>query len=271
MRSRFIRALCTAAAGSFLAGTAAAEMLTVPVDYEGREIELAANFEKPDGPGPYPVVILLHGCGGNDTYARARSERWGALLREQGYATLIPDSFRARGYSNICNNGRLVPTWERAKDVYAAAYVLAGRSDIRADRIAAVGFSHGGGTVLSAAANWPELAAWRERLATRGKLVAIVGFYPGCRDTLQLDFQVPVLVLTGSDDDWSLARYCRDHAARIPATAPPFRLKIYPGAVHDFDVDKPEHFVVGHKLAYDAAADADARVELLAFLKPYLQ
>ena len=255
---------------SAAAGTASAESLTVPVDYEGRQIDLAAVLEKPEGGGPFPAVILLHGCGGNDAYARRRSERWGKLLREQGYATLIVDSFRARGYSSICNNGRLVPTWERAKDVYASAFVLAGRADIRGDRIAAVGFSHGGGTVLSAAADWPDLIPWQQRLATRGKLVAIVGFYPGCRDTLQREYRVPILVLMGSDDDWSLAKYCSEHAARIPPVAPAFELKIYPGAVHDFDVDAPVHYVVGHKLAYDAAAAADARIELVNFLRQYL-
>jgi dienelactone hydrolase len=261
-------ALC--AGPALLAGRAAAETLTVPVDYEGRQIELAANFERPEAGGPFPAVILLHGCGGNDAYARRRSEYWGELLRQRGYATLILDSFRARGYSNICNNGKLVPTVERAKDVYAAAYVLAARADVRGDRIAAIGFSHGGGTVLSAAAGWEELIAWEQRLATRGKLVALVGFYPGCRDTLQREFRLPILVLTGASDDWSLAKYCQAHAARIPATAPPFRLHIYPGAYHDFDVDGPEHYVVGHKLAYDAAATADARVELVSFLRQYL-
>ena len=271
MKLHFLRPFSVALVGSLLATGAKAEMLTVPVDYQGRQIELAANFEKPNATGPYPAVILLHGCGGNDTYARARSEYWGELLRQQGYATLIVDSFRARGFSTVCNNGALLPGRERAKDVYAAAFVLAGRGDVRADRIAAVGFSHGGGTVLGAAADWEDLVPWQQRLATRGKLVAVVGFYPGCRDTLQREYRLPILILTGANDDWSIARYCQEHAARIPASAPPFRLKVYPGAFHDFDVDKPKHYVVGHKLAYDATATADARIELVAFLKPYLQ
>jgi dienelactone hydrolase len=248
-----------------------AESLTIPVDYQDRQIELAAVFETPEGSGPFPAVILLHGCGGNDAYARRRSEYWGEILRQQGYATLILDSFRARGYGNICNNGRLVPTQERAKDVYAAAYVLAGRPDVKPDRIAAVGFSHGGGTVLSAAVDWDDLVPWQQKLATRGKLAAVVGFYPGCRDTLLREYKLPVLVLIGSSDDWSWARYCEQHAAHIPAGAPPFELHVYPGAFHDFDVNGPEHYVVGHKLAYDAAAAADARVQLVHFLQPYLK
>ena len=248
----------------------AAESLSIPVDYQDRHIELAAVFEAPAGSGPYPAVILLHGCGGNDAYARRRSESWGEILRQQGYATLIVDSFRARGYGSICNNGQLVSPRERAKDVYAAAYVLAGRPDVKRDRSAAVGFSHGGGTVLAAAADWEDLIPWQQKLATRGKLVALVGFYPGCRDTVMRAFKLPLLVLTGANDDWTWARYCEQHAGSLSANAPPFQLHVYPGAYHDFDVNGPEHTVIGHKLAYDAAAAADAKVQLIEFLKPYM-
>jgi dienelactone hydrolase len=51
----------------------------------------------------------------------------------------------------------------------------------------------------------------------------------------------------------------------------PLRLKVYPGAFHDFDVDKPERLSNGHKLGYSEAATADARNEVTAFLRHYLQ
>ena len=252
-------------------GPAHAESVTVTVDYQDRQIELAGDFEKPAGPGSFPAVVLLHGCSGNNEYSRDRSEAWGDLLHQQGYATLIIDSFTARGYSNVCNNATLMPYRERAKDVLAAAYVLAGLSDVRADRIAAVGFSHGGGTVLDAAVNYDELKPWRERLASRGKLVAEIGFYPGCRETMAQDFVLPVLILVGDADDWTPARYCTGRTGGVAPGVPPLRLKVYPGAFHDFDVDKPERLSNGHKLGYNEAAAADARNEVTAFLRQYLQ
>lgn len=258
--------LCLTAA----VGAARAESVTVPVDYQDRQIELAGSFDKPAGPGPFPVVVLLHGCGGNDTYAKHRSEVWGELLHQQGYATLIIDSFRARGYTSVCNNGALVPFRERAKDIYAAAYVLAARPDVRPDRIAAMGFSHGGGTVLDAAVAWDDLRPWRERLATRGKLVALIGFYPGCRETREQDFTLPVLILVGDADDWTPASNCLKRTGASAPGVPPLRLKVYPGAFHDFDVDGPAHTVINHRLAYDPAATQDARVEVVNFLKQYL-
>ena len=253
------------------AATARAESLIVPVDYQDHEIELPGDFQKPAGVGPFPAVVLLHGCGGNDNYARHRSEAWGELLHQQGYATLIIDSFRPRGYSSgVCNNAALMPMRERAKDIFAAAYVLAGRPDVRHDRIAAVGFSHGGGTVLDAATDWDTLKPWREKLASRGKLVALVGFYPGCRETIMQDFVVPVLIMVGDADDWTPARSCEKRTGGSAPGVPALRLKVYPGAYHDFDVNGPDHLVVGHKLAYNAAAAQDARVELVNFLRQYL-
>ena len=132
---------------------ARAETIMVPLDYQERRIELAGSFDKPSGAGPFPVVILLHGCGGNNSYALGRSQKWAGLLHDEGYATFIIDSFSARGYSTgVCGNGRMVPADERARDIYASALALSARPDVRADRIAAMGFSHGGWTVLDAAA-----------------------------------------------------------------------------------------------------------------------
>jgi dienelactone hydrolase len=99
----------------------------------------------------------------------------------QGYATLRLDSFTARGYSNVCGNPGQVSVGERAQDVFAAAYLLAARPDVRTDRIAVLGLSHGGGTAIYVARDHEELRPWRERLATRhGKLVASVALYGGC-------------------------------------------------------------------------------------------
>jgi dienelactone hydrolase len=152
--------------------TACAEEVSVPVEYQGHEIQLAGRFEKPPGPGPLPPVILLHNCAGID--GSPSLAVWAQLMWAQGYATLRPDSFTARGYSNVCSTGQVKPS-ERAQDVLAAAFLLAARLDVRLDRIAVLGLSHGGGTAIYVARDHEELRPWRERLATRhGKLVGSV-------------------------------------------------------------------------------------------------
>jgi dienelactone hydrolase len=129
----------------FWSGVANAEELPVPVDYQGPQIQLAARFDKPAGQGPFPVVIVLHTCSGS--YAANSLPAWAQLLENQGYAVLRPDSFTARGVSGVCGDNQ-VTAKDRAQDVFAAAYLLAARPDVRPDRIAVLGMSHGGGAAV---------------------------------------------------------------------------------------------------------------------------
>lgn len=254
------------------AATAArAEDVAVPVESDGRTIVLAGVFDKPAGAGPFPAVILMHGCGGNNTMRR-RAQSWSELLHQEGYATLILDSFTARGQSSICHNTRLVPEIERARDVYAAAYVLAARDDVKPDRIAAMGFSHGAGTVVTADADGaPLLAEMRQRLATRGRLAAVVALYPGCNAAAEQIFASPLLILIGGKDDWTSAARCEPLAARPPGNGAPVRLQVYPDAYHDFDAEGTESNNFGHRASYNAAAAAAARQEVTSFLREYLK
>src|SRR5215472_18992964 len=132
-------------------GAADAEEVSVPVDYQSRQIQLAGRFEKPPGPGPFPVVILLHNCAGID--GSPSLAVWAPLMWAQGYATLRLDSFTARGYGNVCANLQIRPA-ERAQEVFAAADLLTARPDIRPDRIAVLGLSHGAGTAIYVARDY---------------------------------------------------------------------------------------------------------------------
>ncbi|MGO8920669.1 MAG: dienelactone hydrolase family protein [Stellaceae bacterium] len=272
MREAAAWRLLVAAALLLAASVAArAEDMAVPVEHNGRPITLAGGFDKPAGAGPFPAVILLHGCGGNNSMRR-RMLSWAELLHGQGYATLILDSFTARGQSSICHNPQLVPELERARDVYAAAYALAARDDVTPDRIAAMGFSHGGGTVVTAdAVGAPLLAELRERLATRGRLAAVVALYPGCHVSADQPFASPLLILIGEKDDWTPAARCQPLAARPQGDGAPVRLQIYPDAYHDFDAEGVESNAFGHRASYNAAAAAAARQEVTSFLREYLK
>ncbi len=116
---------------------------------------LARHFTvaRPEGPGPYPVVIHLHGCGGrqafHDTYASA------ALAA--GYASVVVDSFTPRRISRraaqltVCTGLRLRGA-ERSADVFAALHWLAAQPWADSGRVALAGWSHGGWTAMDALA-----------------------------------------------------------------------------------------------------------------------
>ena len=56
------------------------------------DIDVERLYLPDEGDGPFPAVVLLHGCSG----VAPRSRMWAEKLNSWGYATLIVDSFGPR-------------------------------------------------------------------------------------------------------------------------------------------------------------------------------
>ena len=66
---------------------------------------LHAQLYKPDGDGPFPTVIALHGCGGLGGHSESIQPRyrdWAELLLKAGDAVLLPDSYGSRELGPQC-------------------------------------------------------------------------------------------------------------------------------------------------------------------------
>src|SRR6185436_14470216 len=98
-------------------------------------------------------------------------------------------------------------------------------------RIAVMGMSNGGRTVL---------AALRTTLKHPDPFVAGVALHPGCQSDAEETFYAPLLVLIGRADTVTPARHCEDMKRRQPSTAPDLTLVIYPRAPHTFDMPLPD-------------------------------
>jgi dienelactone hydrolase len=213
---------------------------------------------RPAGKGPFPAMLVLHGCGG--IYDNTRT--WASRLASWGYVAVIVDSFRPRHVKSVCNIGGTAPPKLRAQDAFNAAIYLRTQPDIRPDRIGAIGFSHGGSTALVAAQT-------SEVPTDRGghPFAAVVAYYPGCGSTQQrLPMATDVLILIGRDDDWSSAANCQKfvEARDGPPHAP--AIKVYPGALHDFDRGGQPSFNNDHYTGGNPEAAADSFVRTKAFL-----
>ncbi len=228
-------------------------------------ILLNGRLTKPKGDGPFPAVVLLHGCNGLSPWYAT----WASRLKKWGYVTLRVDSFKPRGFTSVCEEQwKISVDIQRPYDASGALEYLRGLPYVDPDQIAIIGWSHGGSATLA--------SVDRSRVQTLGlgdsQFRAAIAFYPGCDwHGFAGDFYAPVLVLIGEKDDWASAEACAAIKAQSPFGAEPIELKIYPGAYHGFDGSNPGSSYLGHWLQGDAKAARDARERVQAFLAKYLQ
>jgi dienelactone hydrolase len=199
-----------------------------------------------------PVVIALHGCGG--LYAsvgarrgalNARHQAMGEMLAQQGYHTVFPDSFGSRGIEGVCaelqrlKNGVQVGMKERRADVLATlAWVRAQPwADVQEGRnnIALLGWSHGAQTLLAATDRQ------HAEVKAAKPFKTAIAFYPGCVQAQREAYRpnTALTLLLGADDDWTLPEPCIKLAQRLQQAGDNVTLKVYEGAVHDFDTPLP--------------------------------
>jgi dienelactone hydrolase len=223
---------------TWLAAACAADAAPAPqlVDIPAGNITLHAQLFKPEGAGPFPVVIALHGCGGLSTSSEAvqlHYRDWAEQLLKTKHAVLLPDSFGSRELGPQCRvkDHRVLARRERVADVNAARRWLDGQDWVMRDRISLIGWAHGASAVL-----W----AVRPQLAARGlepDYRSAIAFYPDCRISSATGWsaRVPTLLLIGASDDISSPSSCKamvDNARGRSALA---RIVLYPGAEHEFD------------------------------------
>lgn len=198
---------------------------------------LQAFLYRPDGDGPFPAVVALHGCEGlkkgHGGQIRASLDEWGRRLSAAGFVVLFPDSFSSRGLAGQCHNRTpsVRPDRERIADIRAARDWLQQRDYAKKDRITLLGWASGGISVLWAVR--PNLEPGDERPDFRSAAV----LYPGCRrlgDTAW-SARVPTLILLGALDDWAPAKHCEQMVAGARGRSARAAIVKYKGAHHLFD------------------------------------
>jgi dienelactone hydrolase len=242
------------------AGPDAVQIPSVPV--EGTRmpfVPIPAAFKLPPGKGPFPAVIVLHGCAGRG----ASQLDWAHRLNDWGYAALVPDSMTPRGVMTVCDPDQqaFVTPRDRVGDVMAAVMWLRTRPEIDPRRIAVLGQSHGGATAALATS----------RIYNGYGLRAAVDYYGACSNP-EAKGPVPLLVLAGEADDWGHpAARCRLYgAALLPDQT--FEIHTYPGVSHAFENARLVHTEkLGHALAYDQPAAEDSFVRVHAFLDRWVK
>ncbi|MGA8157262.1 MAG: dienelactone hydrolase family protein, partial [Rhodoplanes sp.] len=122
------------------------------------DVALNAMLYRPDGDGPFPAVVALHGCAGLGKNGIAERYRdWAERLANIGFVVLFPDSFGSRGLGSQCRVSKreVRASRERVADANAARRWLQDQPFVKPDRVFALGWSNGATTVLYAIRGGP--------------------------------------------------------------------------------------------------------------------
>jgi dienelactone hydrolase len=197
---------------------------------------LHAQLYKPEGAGPFAVVIALHGCGGlagRSEPVETRYRDWAERLIRSGRAVLFPDSYGSRELGPQCRvkEPRVRARRERVADIMASRQWLVQQPWASRGRISLLGWANGASAVL-----------WAVRPQLTPKPVepdfrSAVAFYPDCRISSGLGWsaRVPTLLLIGARDDVSSPPACRQMVDGAHGRSALAQIVVYPGAYHDFD------------------------------------
>ena len=222
------------------------------VSFKSGTETISAFLVKPDGPGPFPAVIVLHEWWGLDAWMKDQAR----ALAKEGYAALALDLYRGKVTTSQEEAHQLMmgtPADRQNRDMKAAFAYLTARKDVTKTRIASLGFCMGGRNSFTLAVEEPTLAA------------AVVYYgAPPTEPSSIARIKAPILGNFGGDDEGPSPAQAREFEAAAKKAGKTFDLKVYAGAPHAFA--NPNNPWKGYRK--DAANDAWVRTT--SFLRRYL-
>lgn len=241
-----ILALVALIAGDGLLGQGRLDALTNTRIANTAGPELRAYVARPQTPGPHPAVIMIHEFWGLKPEIAGKAD----ALAEQGYIVVAPDLFRGsttslvpRAIFQVVSN----PPAQVNADLDAVFAWLASQPDVRADRIAVMGFCFGGGTSLRYSLTNNQIAAtaifYGSVIGDAGQLAALPG---------------PVLGIFGGADVSIPLSEVRAFEAGLQQAGVPHEITVYEG--------QPHAFVTSMEEIRRGGAQQQAWNQLLAFL-----
>jgi carboxymethylenebutenolidase len=198
----------------------------------------------PDGPGPFPGVVVIHEAFGLNDNIRDITGRF----TKAGYAALAADLFTGRNRA-VCMArymaGMLMGSVNRygIDDLKAALTYLAKLEEVDVQRLGAIGFCMGGSFAI----------AWA---CTDARLKAIAPFYAANPRPLDVLNRSCPVVGSYPERDFT-AGAGRKLEATLTRQRIEHDIKVYPGARHSFFNDRGS--------AYDKDAAEDSWRRVIAF------
>jgi carboxymethylenebutenolidase len=241
------------AVSSFLGLSALSGAAETTASFKSGDDTVSGFLASPDGKGPFPAVIVIHEWWGLNPWTKDQAR----ALAKEGYVALAVDLYRGKSTDKQEEAHQLMngmPPDRAVRDLHAAFSYLAGRPDVKKDRIGSIGWCMGGHYSFALAVNEPTSAA------------AVVYYGAPPTDPAEIaKIKAPILGNFGAEDKGPSPDQVKAFSDAAKVAGKTFDPKIYPGAGHAFaNVNNPWH---GYR--EDAAKDAWART--LAFLAEHLK
>lgn len=215
--------------------TTAEERIALLEDY--------VEIRKPEGPGPFPVVMQLHGCAGPRP---AFHHQWADIANRAGYAAMIVDSATPRGYNresalDIICNGKALLGQERAGDIAATLRMIELNQSLDQSNIVLAGWSHGAWSIMDFLTMTPgAIPGIANENTVFSSVNGAILFYPYCgvgaRSRFAANKQSPkTLALIAGQDEIVDASLCIKRFRTKQRRGAPVEMVVYEDANHVFD------------------------------------
>jgi dienelactone hydrolase len=228
----------------------------------------------PPGPGPFPTVLLIHGCGGlhGDRGPNPIMDEYARSAVQAGWAAAILDSYSPRNWAapwarrRVCTGIRL-PGFRRAADVLAGLDLLRANAKVDARHLRIASWSHGGWAVGDLV-TLPDPGDGSLRRTMAG-VEAINFTYPFCGFPSQgtrrdWTWRGDVRFVFAERDTVQSAAGCRPMLDRARKAGSRVEVIVFPGVTHAFDERVRS---ANSRFLFDPDATARAHQEFIAWLE----
>src|SRR3954451_3993633 len=193
------------------------------VTYKSGDETVRGELYTPPGKGPFPALIVIHEWWGLNDWVKEQ----GSKLADQGYVALAVDLYRgkvAKTPDEAHEIMRGVPEDRAKRDLHAAFQYLGSQSNVKKDRIGAIGWCMGGGYALDVALQESTLAA------------VVINYGHLATDTEALKkINAPILGLFGAQDRGITPDDVHKFEAALKQLGKKVEIKIYDDAGHAFE------------------------------------
>jgi carboxymethylenebutenolidase len=222
------------------------------VSYKSGDETVRAAMYVPAGKGPFPGIIVIHEYWGLNDWVKDQASK----LSAQGYVALAIDLYRgklAKDPDEAHELMRGLPEDRADRDLRAAFDFLKSQTNVKPERIAAIGWCMGGGYALDLALAEPTLAA------------DVINYGHLATDPAALGkIQAPILGIFGARDRGITPDDVHKFESAMKQLKKKVEIVIYPDAGHAFE--NPNN-----KDGYRAQDTAEAWTRTIKFLADNLK